>query len=228
MAIELYWCANTRAVRALWLLEEIGAKYELVRVDARAGAQNDPAFRAISPLGKVPALVDGETAVAESGAICAYLGDRFPEAKLAPPPSSPLRGPYLRWLFFAAGCIEPAFTDRMLRREGQIPHLSASWGQLRLGRGDAARRSRARPLAARRRVQHGGRLVGSACSGACRRSLLDDDVFGGYVKRLAARPALQRTLAISKGLGRGSQAGSAASSASVCRASSTITGFVSQ
>jgi glutathione S-transferase len=78
VAIKLYWCPRSRAVRALWLLEEIGAKYEIVRIDVRAGAQNDPAFRAISPLGKVPALVDGETSVAESGAICAYLGDRFP------------------------------------------------------------------------------------------------------------------------------------------------------
>lgn len=101
MAIQLYWCANTRAVRALWLLEEIGAAYELVRVDVRAGAQSDPAFRVISPLGKVPALVDGETVVAESGAICAYLGDRFPEAKLAPPLGSPLRGRT------CAGCSSP-------------------------------------------------------------------------------------------------------------------------
>ena len=116
MPIRLYWCPNTRAVRALWLLEEIGAKYEIARIDVRKGEQSDPAFRAISPLGKVPALVDGETVVAESGAICVYLGDRFPEAKLAPPMSSPLRGPYLRWLFFAAACIEPAFADRALSR----------------------------------------------------------------------------------------------------------------
>lgn len=197
MAIRLYWCQNTRAVRALWLLEEIAANYELVRVDVRAGEQNDPAFRAISPLGKVPALVDGETVVAESGAICAYLGDRFPEAKLAPPLTSALRGPYLRWLFFAAGCIEPAFADRLLKREGQVPHLSASWGSFdsvaSVLRGGLERG----PWLLGDAFSTADILVGSGVQWGVNSKLLPDDaVFGGYVKRLEARPAWQRTLAI--------------------------------
>jgi len=197
MAIRLYWCQNTRAVRALWLLEEIGASYELVRVDVRAGAQNDPAFRAISPLGKVPALVDGETRVAESGAICAYLGDRFPEAKLAPPLASPLRGPYLRWLFFAAGCIEPAFLDRALSREGQVPHLSAAWGSFDSVAATLRGGLERGPWVLGDPFSTADVLVGSSVQWGVRTKLLPDDaVFGGYLKRLEARPAWQRTLAI--------------------------------
>lgn len=197
MAIQLYWCPNTRAVRALWLLEEIGAQYELVRVDVRAGAQNDPAFRAISPLGKVPAIVDGETSVAESGAICAYLGDRFPEVKLAPPLSSPLRGPYLRWLFFAAGCIEPAFLDRALSREGQVPHLSAAWGSFD-SVATTLRDGLARgPWLLGDSFSTADVLVGSGVQWGVQTKLLPDDaVFGSHVKRLEARPAWQRTLEI--------------------------------
>ena len=197
MAIKLYWCPQTRAIRALWLLEEIGAKYEIVRIDVRAGAQNDPAFRAISPLGKVPALVDGETAVAESGAICVYLGDRFPEAKLAPPLSSPLRGPYLRWLFFGAGCIEPAFADRGLKREGQIPHLSASWGSFDSVATTLRNGLERGPWLLGDSFSTADILVGSGVQWGVQSKLLPDDaVFGGYVQRLAARPALKRTLEI--------------------------------
>jgi glutathione S-transferase len=195
--IKLYWCPRTRAMRAMWLLEELGAKYEIVRIDVRAGAQNDPAFRAISPLGKVPAIVDGETSVAESGAICAYLGDRFPEAKLAPSLASPLRGPYLRWLFFAGGCIEPAFGDRMLKREGQVPHLSAAWGSFD-SVAAAMREGLARgPWLLGDDFSAADVLVGSMVHWGVQTKLLPDDtVFGGYVQRLAARPALMRTLEI--------------------------------
>ena len=197
MAIRLYWCPRTRAVRALWLLEEIGATYELVRVDVRAGAQSDPAFRALSPLGKVPALVDGETVVAESGAICAYLGDRFPEAKLAPPLSSPQRGPYLRWLFFAAGCIEPAFMDRVLKRDGQVPHLSASWGSFDSVAASLRSGLERGPWLLGDAFSAADVLVGSMLEWGLQAKLLPDDaVFGGYVKRLGARPAWKRTLEI--------------------------------
>ena len=73
-----------------------------------------PEYLAINPMGKVPALKHGETVVTESAAICAYLADAFPEAGLAPPHGSRLRGPYYRWLFFAAGPLEAAITDKAL------------------------------------------------------------------------------------------------------------------
>ena len=79
--MKLYWAPHTRSMRALWMLEETECAYERVLVDITTGAQSHPDFLKINPMGKVPALVDGETMVAELGAICAYLADRFPESR---------------------------------------------------------------------------------------------------------------------------------------------------
>jgi glutathione S-transferase len=65
-------------------------------------------------MGKVPAIRHGETVVTEAAAICAYLADAFPQARLAPPPGDPLRGPYYRWLFFVAGPLEAAWTNKAM------------------------------------------------------------------------------------------------------------------
>src|ERR1700751_4808785 len=74
-----------------------------------------PEYLAINPMGKVPAVRHGDTIVTEAAAICAYLADAFPKAGLAPPSGSRLRGPYYRWLFFAAGPIEAANTNKALK-----------------------------------------------------------------------------------------------------------------
>ena len=76
--MKLYWAPRTRSLRALWVLEEAGAPYERVRLDLSAGEQKSPEFRAINPMAKVPALTDGPVAVAESGAICAYVAEACP------------------------------------------------------------------------------------------------------------------------------------------------------
>jgi glutathione S-transferase len=73
-----------------------------------------PEYLAINPMGKVPAVRHGDTIVTEAAAICAYLADVFPEAGLSPAPGSQLRGPYYRWLFFAAGPVEAANTNKAL------------------------------------------------------------------------------------------------------------------
>jgi glutathione S-transferase len=93
-----------------WMLEEVGQPYrtELLEYGTSMKA---PAYLAINPMGKVPALRHGEAVITEAGAICAYLADAFPQAGLAPPPGDRLRGPYFRWLFFAAGPIDAAFSN---------------------------------------------------------------------------------------------------------------------
>ncbi|HZH25997.1 MAG TPA: glutathione S-transferase family protein [Azospirillaceae bacterium] len=103
-----------RTVR--WMLEEIGRPYrtELLEYGTTMKA---PAYLAINPMGKVPAIRHGDTVVTESAAICTYLADAFPEAGLAPPPGDRLRGPYYRWMFFAAGPMEAATNAKAFNLE---------------------------------------------------------------------------------------------------------------
>lgn len=130
MPVKLYWAPHTRALRVLWLLEEAGIAYERELVDIRTGGQDTPEFRAINPMGKVPALTDGAARIAESGAICAYVADKVPQARLAPAPGDPARGRYLQYLFFSAGCMEPAFVQKMMGVN--LPKSSAGWGSFDL------------------------------------------------------------------------------------------------
>jgi glutathione S-transferase len=96
-----------------WMLEEIGRPYRTEVLDY-ATTMKEPVYRAINPMGKVPSLKHGDIVVTEAAAICAYLADVFPEASLAPPPGDPRRGPYYRWLFFAAGPVEAAASNKAL------------------------------------------------------------------------------------------------------------------
>ncbi|ATQ43432.1 glutathione S-transferase family protein [Caulobacter mirabilis] len=91
-----------------WMLEEVGRPYEARVLRWETGDTKTADYLAVNPMGKVPAIVHDGLVVTEVAAICAYLADIFPEAGLAPPPHSPLRGPYYRWLFFGAGPIEQA------------------------------------------------------------------------------------------------------------------------
>jgi glutathione S-transferase len=105
--MKLYYVPQTRAGRARWMLEELEVPHELVRVDVAAKQHKSPDHLRIHPLGHVPALVDGELTMFESAAIVAYLADKFPEKRLAPPPGSPPRGLYYQWLFYAMTELEP-------------------------------------------------------------------------------------------------------------------------
>ena len=115
MADELvfYTHPQSRGRIVRWMLEEIGRPYrtELLEYGTTMKA---PAYLAINPMGKVPAIRHGDTVVTEAAAICAYLADAFPEAHLAPPPGDRLRGPYYRWLFFVAGPLEAAAANKIM------------------------------------------------------------------------------------------------------------------
>jgi glutathione S-transferase len=115
MADELVFYTHpmSRGRIARWMLEELGRPYktEILDYDTTMKA---PAYLAINPMGKVPAIRHGDRVVTECAAICAYLADAFPEAQLAPPPGDPARAPYYRWMFFAAGPLEAAVTDKSL------------------------------------------------------------------------------------------------------------------
>lgn len=115
--ITFYHAPNSRSSGTLLLLEELGVPYDLKVLNLKAGEQRQPAYQAINPMGKVPAIVHGEAVVTEQVAIFIYLADLFPEAGLAPQIGDPLRGPYLRWMTFYAASFEPAVVDRALKRE---------------------------------------------------------------------------------------------------------------
>lgn len=110
--LVLYTNPQSRGRIARWMLEEIGQPYRTEIVGY--GAPMKGGYREINPMGKVPALTHGDVVVTECAAICAYLADAFPQAGLAPEPASRLRAPYYRWMFFAAGPLEAAVTNKAL------------------------------------------------------------------------------------------------------------------
>lgn len=111
MADEIVFYTNpqSRGLMTHWMLEEIGCPYK-VEVMAYGPPMKSPAYLAINPMGKVPAIKHGDTVVTETGAILSYLADAFPDARLAPPVGQ--RGAYYRWMYFVAGPCEAAMTNK--------------------------------------------------------------------------------------------------------------------
>jgi glutathione S-transferase len=112
-SLTFYTNPMSRGRIVRWMLEELGEPYETV-ILAYADAMKAPDYLAINPMGKVPAIRHGDCVVTEAAAICAYLADMFPDKGLAPPSGNKRRGPYYRWLFFAAGPVEAAVTAKSL------------------------------------------------------------------------------------------------------------------
>jgi glutathione S-transferase len=111
--LTFYTNPQSRGRIIRWMLEEVGCAYDTQLLDYGT-TMKAPEYLAVNPMGKVPAIRHGATVVTEAAAICAYLADAFPDAGLAPPPGNPSRGPYYRWLFFAAGPVEAVVTGKAL------------------------------------------------------------------------------------------------------------------
>jgi glutathione S-transferase len=147
-------------------------------------------------MGKVPAIEYEGAVVTEVGAICTYLADAFPKAGLAPPIGDPLRGTYLRWMFFQGNALEPAIVDRALKREpgrrGMMPY-----GTYEVAVAALERAVEKGPWFLGERYSAADVYVGSAISWGLQFQLLPErEVFKKYAARLNARPARQRALAI--------------------------------
>ena len=110
-SLTFYTNPMSRGRIARWMLEEVGEPYDTVLLDYGTTMKGAD-YLAVNPMGKVPAIRHGDTVVTEAAAICAYLADAFPAAGLAPPPGDERRGPYYRWMFFAAGPVEAAVTNK--------------------------------------------------------------------------------------------------------------------
>ncbi len=109
--LVLYTHPWSRGRIARWMLEETGQPYR-TEIMEYGTTMKAPAYRAINPMGKVPAITHGGVVVTENAAICLYLADAFPKAALAPKLSDPARGPYLRWMLFGAGPFDAASTNK--------------------------------------------------------------------------------------------------------------------
>jgi len=112
--MKLYYNPQSRAVIAKWMLDECDAPYDIVPIDLAKREHKTPEFLKINPAGKLPALVDGDTKIFEGAAICLYLGDKFPQALLAPAIGAPERGRYLSLMVYSTSQLEPALGDAML------------------------------------------------------------------------------------------------------------------
>ena len=110
------------------MLEEIGEPYDIHLLSLNKGDNRAPEFLAVNPMGKVPALKHGDVVITEAAAICAYLADEFPRAKLNVPVGDPRRGVYLKWLFFGPSCIEPAMMDRAAPRKEEPRRAMLGYG----------------------------------------------------------------------------------------------------
>jgi glutathione S-transferase len=195
--IVFYHNPQSRAAMVHWMLEEAGVPYRIVPIDFEKGEHKAPSFLALNPMGKLPTIVDRGVVVTETAAIIAYIADLVPQAGLAPAPGDALRGAYYRWLFFGAGCIEPALVDKMLQRPEVERKSALGWGSyedvlatLKTALGNGPYLLGATFSAADVYVGseiHWGMMFGAS-------GLKGEKVFDDYVARLVARPAAKRVL----------------------------------
>jgi glutathione S-transferase len=197
--IQLYWCPRTRSFTALWLMEETGQPYERMQIDISTGAQKQPDYLAINPMGKVPALKDGEVTLAENAAICAYVAERYPDAKLTPPLGDPLRAKFLYWLFFLPGCVEPAMVQ--LSTKFEMNPVAAGWGEAQRPFDVLDAALSKGPWLLGENFSAADVAMGSMLNFAVRmfKMVPSRPSFETYVDRCVARPAFQRAQKIAAG-----------------------------
>ncbi len=135
--MKLYWFPQTRSSRAVWMLEEAGVDYELVSVDITK-PERSPEHLAASPMGKVPALEDGDVKMWDSASICLYVADRYASGRLAPGLDDPLRARFVQWLIYSPAMIEPAMFEFGLRTVVPEEHQAEAFNPGRLGWGSFA------------------------------------------------------------------------------------------
>jgi glutathione S-transferase len=198
--LTLYHAVPSRAATARWMLEELGEPYALKLLDLKAGDQRKPEYLALNPMGKVPTLVDGDTVVTEVAAICCYLADAYPKAGLAPAIGDKRRGPYLKWLFYGPSCVEPAMTDKAMKRE-PVPRSTAGWGDYDTVIGVLRSAVAKGPWLLGEQFTAADVVIGSAIRFGTTFGMLPEiPEFVAYRERILARPALQRQLALDKEL----------------------------
>jgi len=192
MADEIVFYTNpmSRGRIVRWMLEEVGHAYETVLLDYGT-TMKAPDYLAINPMGKVPAIRHGETIVTEVAAICAYLAEALPDAGLAPPPGHRKRGDYYRWLFFAAGPVEAAVTNKALEVSfGPEKKAFVGYGSFEEAIGNLENALRPGPFICGEQFTAADLYVGAQIGyGMMFGSIDKRPAFEEYFGRLQARPA---------------------------------------
>ncbi len=190
--ITLYYSPQSRATGTRVLLEELGAPYDLQVLNMKAGEQRRPAYLAVNPLGKVPAIRYREALVTEQVAIYIYLADLFPQAGLTPALADVRRGPYLRWIAYYGACFEPAMIDRSMKRE-PAPPIQSPYSDYETMLGTLQAQLARGPYLLGGQITAADILWGIALNWTMRFGLVPgNDVFTGYVERITSRPAFRR------------------------------------
>ena len=193
MALKLYHAAPSRSSIARWMLEEVGEPYDLHLLSLQKGENREPAYLAINPMGKVPALDHDGVIVTEAAAICAYLADAFPKAGLNVPLGDKRRGPYLKWLFFGPSCVEPAVTDRAFPRKEEARRGMLGYGDYDTVLEVLAKAVSGGPYILGEQFTAADVVIGSGLSwGMQFKLIVERPEFTAYVGRLNQRPALKR------------------------------------
>ena len=202
--ITLFWCPQTRASRVLWMLNELGEPFDLRLTDVREPEKlDDPDFRAASPLGKVPALMDaapnGTVHMADSAPICLYLADRYPAAGLAPALDDPSRGRFLFWMNYTPGLIEPAMMEKFL--DFEVARGSCGWGNYETMLQVLENGLKEGPWVMGEQFTAADVLLGSSINFMKQFGLLEDnEALDSYLQHCLERPAYQAALAREKEL----------------------------
>jgi glutathione S-transferase len=181
-----------------FLLEELGVPYERVLVDLGKGENKTPQYLSIHPHGWVPALVDGDTIIHETAAICLYLADRHIDRGLAPPQASPERGAYYQWIVYSVATLEPCLADVYLQLERPLEQRDEA--VLRSGRERFAASAQVLtraltdgPFLLGEHLSAADVLVGAMLVWAGALGLLHEHpVLQAYAGRIASRPAFGR------------------------------------
>lgn len=182
------------------MLEELGAPYDLVALNLKAGEQRTPDYLAINPMGKVPAIRHEDVLITEQPAILMYLADLYPEKNLVPSMGDPLRGAYLRWMVFYGSCFEPAMMDFSQKRE-PVPPMQCGYGDYDSVMQVLAAQLKPGPWLLGERFSAADVLWGGALNYGLMFKLVPDwPVFRDYAQRVQARPAIRRAVEMDQAL----------------------------
>ena len=191
--LTLYHAIPSRSSIARWMLEEVGEPYDVHLLNLQAGENLKPAYLAVNPMGKVPALDHDGVVITEAAAICTYLADAFPKAELNVPVGDKRRGLYLKWLFFGPSCVEPAVTDRAFPRKEEARRGMLGYGDYDTVLNVLAKGVAGGPYILGEQFTTADVIIGSGLRWGMLFKLIPERAeFMAYVGRLNQRPAVKR------------------------------------